>query len=78
MLGDFSHAYTVDKFLTDLSDYFHGEVDFEWDKIRADVSVPGRLDALVALALKNKTHPVSEFVREMLRDSSRDFNLDQP
>ena len=74
-LSDFLQGYTVDQFLADLTLYFNGEVDFDREKIRLALSRPGALEELVARATKNKTHPVSELIRDMLRDSSDGFTL---
>jgi hypothetical protein len=74
-LSDFSHGYTADKLLADLTLYFDSEVDFDREKIRLALARKGALEELVARATKNKTHPVSELIRDMLRDSSDGFSL---
>ena len=74
-LSDFREGYTIDKLFADLTLYFDGEVDFDREKIRLALSRSGALDELVTRATKNKTHPVSELIRDMLRDSSDGFSL---
>jgi len=74
-LSDFSHGYTADKLLADLTLYFDGEVDFDREKITLALSREGALASLVKRAIENKTHPVSELIRDMLRDSSDGFSL---
>ena len=76
-LSDFSHGYTIDKLIADLVIYFDGEVDFDREKIALALSHSGALEELVTRATKNKTHPVSEVIRDMLRDSSDGFSLDK-
>jgi len=74
-LSDFEHGYTIDKLLADLVIYFDGEVDFDREKVTLALSRSGALEELVTRAKKNKTHPVSELIRDMLRDSSDGFSL---
>lgn len=67
-LSDFTSSYDADLFLSDLESYFEGEVDFNLDKIKEVVKKPENLEQLVFKARQQKTHPVIEFVREILRD----------
>ncbi|MCP4652009.1 MAG: hypothetical protein GY858_01315 [Candidatus Omnitrophica bacterium] len=73
-LGDYCNNYSVDQFMVDLADYFNNEVDFNLDKIRRIIESPGKLDTLVNSAINNKTHPVSEFIQSMLKDSTGEQN----
>jgi aconitase A len=67
-LQDYKKNYTLDKLISDLTIYFEGEVDFDLDKIRKDIAKPGRLEKLVEKARKKNTHPVIEFIQELLKD----------
>lgn len=69
-LHDYLTGYTTEKFMEDLNTYFDGEVDFDLEKIRGAVSAPGKLSELVKRAEEKNTHPVSEFVQEIFKDSA--------
>jgi len=71
-LGDYEHGYTVESFLKDLMVYFDNEVDFNLSKIKAIIERPGKVEWLIEKAKKSNTHPVSEFVQEMLRESAEE------
>jgi len=74
-LNGFDHGYTAEKLLADLVVYFDGEVDFDREKIKEFMETPNVLENLVVLAKKNQTHPVVEFIRDMLRGSADGFSL---
>jgi hypothetical protein len=70
-LHDFRADYDAAKFLSDLENYFEGEVDFDIEKINSCVGVPGCLEGLIEKAKANNTHPVSEFIKGMMKDLSK-------
>ncbi|MCF7874164.1 MAG: hypothetical protein K9L84_04565 [Candidatus Omnitrophica bacterium] len=67
-LNDFSTEYNVDKLLEDLDVYFEGEVDFNLGKIKEEVQKQGKLEELIDQAAKKQTHPVVEFIQQILKD----------
>jgi hypothetical protein len=67
-LNDFNAEYNIDKLLEDLDSYFEGEVDFNLDKIKEEVQEQGKLTELIKLAIKKQTHPVVEFIQQILKD----------
>jgi len=67
-LNDFRKDYNSEEFLVDLENYFGKEVDFNLDKIKAEISKNGRLAGLVDKACKKQTHPVIEFIQQVLKD----------
>ncbi|MFO8052839.1 MAG: hypothetical protein R6U54_02615 [Candidatus Omnitrophota bacterium] len=67
-LNDFDAEYNIDKLLEDLDSYFEGEVDFNLDKIKEEVQEQGRLEELIDQATKKQTHPVVEFIQQILKD----------
>jgi hypothetical protein len=71
-LTDFRNGYTVDRLIADLLVYFDNEVDFNLDKIREIVSADGKLQELIDRAIKNNSHPVSEFIMEMVKSVKED------
>jgi len=71
-LYDFHKEYTVDQLLADLAVYFDNEVDFDLDKIKVEASRPGVLKKVVESALANNTHPVSEFLKHMIKKSTKE------
>ena len=71
-LGGFGGDYTVQQFLIDFAVYFEDNPDIDLDKIQEEVEKPGKLKQLIAQAKENKTHPVSEFVKELFLDISED------
>jgi hypothetical protein len=71
-LHDFTKEYTVERFLADLNAYFDNEVDFDLDKVRAEVSRLGELKGLVDKALAKNTHPISEFLKQLFKKSTKE------
>ena len=69
-LSDFRDNYTVGIFLVDLEVYFEGEVDFNLEKIQETIETPGKLDQLVKAAKEKNTHPITEFIQEIFKDST--------
>ncbi len=67
-LHNFDRDYSLDKFIVDLKDYFEGEVDFNLDKIKKEISKPGELKRFIAQACQKETHPVVEFLQEIFKD----------
>lgn len=67
-LNDFNAEYNIDKLLEDLDSYFEGEVDFNLDKIKEEVQKEGKLTELTKQAIKKQTHPVVEFIQQILKD----------
>lgn len=67
-LGSFNADYNLSNFLADLETYFEGEVDFNLDRIKAEVGQKGKLSCLVSKARQNNTHPVVEFIQEIFKD----------
>lgn len=67
-LNDFKKEYNVDKLLEDLDIYFDQEVDFNFDKIKAEIQAQNKLKDLIAKACQKQTHPVVEFIQETLKD----------
>ena len=70
-LHDFKAEYTVDQLMADLAVYFDNEVDFDIKKLRLEASRQGVLKAIVEAALKNDTHPVSEFLKYLVKNSTK-------
>jgi hypothetical protein len=70
-LNDFRNDYNAEKFLRDLGYYFDDEVDFDIEKIRACITAPGCLEDLIEKAKLNNTHPVSEFIKGMMKNLSK-------
>lgn len=70
-LHDYRKDYTVEEFISDLDVYFEKEVDFDYDKVRQEVSLEGKLEELVEKAKHKDTHPVSEFVCDMVKKSTK-------
>ena len=72
-LGDYHRDnYTCDDLINDLNDYFDNEVDFNVEKIRAIIEQPGKLHQLMDRADENNTHPVSELVKEMIKETGHE------
>jgi len=71
-LHDFKSEYTVDQLIADLTVYFDNEVDFDLKKLRAQASRPGILKSIVEAAVKNNTHPVSEFLKYLVKSSTKE------
>lgn len=69
-LHDFRHGYDADKLIDDLAVYFDNEVDFNLDKIKSIITDGGKIQELVRRALKNNTHPVSELIQDIIRNSA--------
>ncbi|MBD3245481.1 MAG: hypothetical protein GF333_00535 [Candidatus Omnitrophica bacterium] len=74
-LHDYTQEYTLDQFIEDLQGYFDGQVDFNLEKIRAVVGKPGKLSQLIQRAREHRTHPVSEFVQDMVTNATQDKNI---
>ena len=70
-LSDFHSEYTAKQLLADLAVYFDNEIDFDMDKIKMEASRPGVLKSIVENALKNNTHPVSEFLKYLVKNSAK-------
>jgi hypothetical protein len=75
-LSDFTKEYTIDDFMTDLVKYFDGGVDFNIEKIRECVEIKGKLKELIEKAKDADTHPVPEFIREMLREIGKSGDIE--
>ena len=71
-LGGFDSDYTVRQFLIDFAVYFEDNPDIDLDRIKEEVEKPGKLKQLIDKAKQNNSHPVSEFVKELLLDISED------
>jgi predicted P-loop ATPase len=71
-LHDFKTEYTADQLLADLAGYFDNEIDFDLKKLRIEASRPGVLKSVVEAALKNNTHPVSEFLKHIVKSSAKE------
>jgi hypothetical protein len=69
-LNDYRKDYSIKKFIKDLICYFDGEVDFNLEKIRQIIEQPGKLEQLIQKAIQKETHPVTEFVKDILKDSA--------
>jgi hypothetical protein len=69
-LNDYQKDYSIEKFMNDLMCYFDGEVDFNLEKIKEIVGQPGKLEQLIQRATHKETHPVTEFVKDILREST--------
>ena len=67
-LNDFSEEYTIEIFFTDLSRYFVEDIDFNMEKIREYIDSEGRFERLLGKARQHKTHPVTEFVRDLFSE----------
>lgn len=70
-LHDFNDGYTLDMLMEDLDAYFDGEVDFDFEKIKNMVCRNNKLNEIVKRAKLLNTHPVSEIIKEILKESSQ-------
>lgn len=70
-LNDYKKHYTSNEFIEDLQAYFDNGVDFDLETIRRTVSKKGELDKLKKQADVNGSHPVTEFLLEIFKDSFR-------
>lgn len=71
-LTDYKKGYDIDAFLADLDNYFDQQVDFDMVKVREFVEQPGKMEYLIQKAREKNTHPVSEFVKEILKHSVKE------
>jgi len=62
--------YTIDTFLNDLVVFFDNEVDFNISEIRKDLSEPGAFEKIKIKAQSNRTHPVEEFIKDLVRNAT--------
>ncbi|MDD5069432.1 MAG: hypothetical protein PHV17_01790 [Candidatus Omnitrophica bacterium] len=62
--------YVIDTFLKDLAIFFDNEVDFNISEIRKQLSEPGAFKRIKKKAKSNKTHPVEEFIKELVRNAA--------
>lgn len=67
-LNDYHSNYSSDKFILDLEDYFGKDVDFNFNKIKQVIEVPGKLEEYVDRAKEKNTHPVIEFVQNIFKE----------
>lgn len=69
-LHDYHQGYTIEMLLKDLEIYFDGEVDFNYEKIQEFLQLPGKFEQLIKRANDRNTHPVSEFIQDMVKDAT--------
>ncbi|MBD3264542.1 MAG: hypothetical protein GF375_05535 [Candidatus Omnitrophica bacterium] len=68
-LNDYKESYTPEDFIEDLQVYFENEIDFNLETVRQIISKEGELDKLKNRAEANSSHPVTEFLLEIFKDS---------
>lgn len=71
-LNCFDKEYNSDKFMADLESYFEGEVDFNLERIKKEIEQEGKLQEIIEKALQKDTHPVVEFVKDLMKDLNQE------
>ncbi len=54
--------------MADFIAYFDADADFNLHKIRQRIEAPGVLEQLIKRAEEQRTHPVTEFLKDLFRE----------